>query len=331
MLEKYNQGTCTPEETAIVEHWFDSIQQDQTTSMDDGELDFQLSDIKSRIDQQIALPKPIRRIRSWYIAAAAAALLIIAGLFWFNQRTPVNDTADKVTLAPAPALAIRTIKNGFVEHSTPRMVKDTISLPDGSTILLNAGSRLRYPEKFSNTERSIWLEEGEAYFDAAQDPARSFVVHTGALTTTALGTTFNIRTYATENKVTVALFTGKVKIDHINKAGSTASSLVLMPNEQVSFDPRQLSLNKTSLKKNNEVSDWKKGYLVFSDASYNELVNGLENHFGVTVMNQSSKTEWNYTGTFHNESLEEVMKTICIATSISYAIKNDTVILVNQH
>nr|WP_240966253.1 FecR family protein [Pseudoflavitalea sp. G-6-1-2] len=211
------------------------------------------------------------------------------------------------------------------------MVRDTIRLEDGSSIVLNAGSKLRYPEHFSDTERSIWLEEGEAYFDATQQQGRPFVVYTNPLTTTALGTTFNIRTYAAENKVTVALFTGKVKVDHLNTSGNRAGSLVLNPSEQVSFNRLQPGLKKTSFAKPEEVYGWKKGHLIFKDASFDEIQTGLGNHFGVTVLNHSSKTTWNYTGIFRNESLKDVMETLCIATSLTYSVKKDTVFLVNKH
>lgn len=327
LLERYNQGACTPEEAVIVEKWFDSIGQQPSIHAGE-ELDLELGDIKSRIDSQIA--PPVRRIPRWYAVAVAVVLLIIAGIFWYNQRTPAHEMASQ-PLNTTPAIAIRTIKNGSVEVITPRMVKDTIQLQDGSTIVLNAGSRLRYPVHFSNSERSFWLEEGEAFFDAAHDQDRPFVVHTGALTTTALSTTFNIRTYATENKVTVALFTGKVKVDHPGRSGNEAASLVLLPSEQVSFNLRQLSVRKTSFAKSEDVSGWKTGSLIFKDASYDEIATGVENHFGVTVINQSSKTTWNYTGTFHNESLKEVMETICLATSLSYTVKKDTVIFVNKY
>jgi len=332
LLDRYNQGICTPEETEMVEQWFDQVNQDQSTRVSEGEFRQELSDIKSRIDRQIAPSSPVRRMRRWYAAAAIAAVLVVTtGIIWFNQRKPVAGPIVNAQPIKTPAIALRTIKNGSVEISTPRMVKDTVTLQDGSTIVLNSGSRLRYPEHFSDTERSIWLEEGEAYFDAAADPGKPFVVHTGPLTTTVLGTTFNIRTYAIENKVTVALFTGKVKVDHLNKAGNQATSLELRPSEQVSFDRRQFSIKKTSFAKPDEVAGWKKGYLVFKDASFDEIATGLKNHFGVTLINQSSKTEWDYTGIFQNESLKDVMKILCLTKSLSYAIKSDTVYLVNKN
>lgn len=331
LLERYNQGLCTPEETELVEQWFNGINQHETSSTGKEELRLQLSDIKSAIDNQLAPQKPVRRMRGWYIAAAAAVLITAVCLFWYNQPTRSVEIAGTPEPAVHIARTTRTVINGSVEIVTPRMVRDTIKLEDGSTIVLNAGSKLRYPEHFSNTERSIWLEEGEAYFDATQQQGRPFVVYTNPLTTTALGTTFNIRTYAAENKVTVALFTGKVKVDHLNTTGNQAGSLVLNPSEQVSFNRLQPALRKTSFAKPEEVYGWKKGHLIFKDASFDELQTGLGNHFGVTVVNQSSKTVWNYTGIFRNESLQDVMETLCIATSLTYSVKKDTVFLVNKH
>ena len=330
LLERYNQGLCTPEEAELVDQWFDQINP-HTPGMNKEDLHLQLSDIKSRIDFQLAPGKPVRRMRRWYIPAAAAAVLIIAGIFWFYPRKPSNIVADNHTQTATPALATRTIKDGSVIISTPRMVKDTIQLEDGSSIVLNAGSRLRYPEHFSNTNRSIWLEEGEAFFDATTDAARPFIVHTGPFTTTVLGTTFNIRTYAAEKLVTVALFTGKVKVDHpIADAGKTAS-LVLHPSEQVSFSLMESNIKKTYNAKSEEYSGWKQGLLVFKDASFTELATRIQNHFGVTVINQSSKTTWNYNGVFRSESLKDVMETLCIATGLSYSIKNNTVYLLNKN
>lgn len=330
LLERYHQGNCTPEEVALVEQWFDHINQQQPVATNEDELEFDLGNIKSKIDNQLAPAQPVPHMGRWYAVAAAALVMIAAGIFWFTQRKPSGEFVTR-PLTTSPLAAIRTVKNGSVEVITPRTIKDTISLQDGSTILLNAGSKLHYPENFSNADRSIWLEEGEAYFDAAEDKARPFIVHTGPLTTTVLGTTFNIRAYALENKVTVALFSGKVKVDHPVNAGSKTSSLVLMPSEQFSFNLHELSLSKSNFAKPLAEKAWQNGFLVFKDASYNELVTRLENHFGITVINRSSKSSWNYTGTFRNESLKDVMETICLATSLSYQINNDTVFLVNKY
>lgn len=331
LLERYNQGNCSPEEAAIVDQWFENINRHQSTYTEEKELDRELDNIRVQLNEHISPAPKVRSIyaRYWY-AAAAAAVLLAAGLFWFNQSAP----GTKPATAPAPIAANhsnRVVKDGFIEITTPKAHKESITLEDGSTVELNAGSKVRYPLHFSDSSRSISLEEGEAFFTVAADPARKFMVNTGELITTALGTSFNIRAYASEHKVTVALVTGKVKVDQLNTNSQSAPSLILLPSEQISYDRVSLSLVKTVFSKPEEVNGWKQGFLIFKDAPYNEIVTGIENRYGVTVINESDKTAWNYNGSFKNESLTEVMDIICLAKTLSYTIKKDTVYLQNKN
>jgi ferric-dicitrate binding protein FerR (iron transport regulator) len=331
LLERYNQGICSPEEAAIVDQWFENINRHQSTYIEEKELDRELDQIKSQLNQHITPAPKVRRMnaRYWY-AAAAAAVLLAAGLFWFNQSSTKHPAANM----PVPLAASesnRVIRNGFVEISTVKGHKESITLEDGSTLELNAGSKVRYPEHFGDSSRTIFLEEGEAFFNVATDPGKRFVVNAGELTTTALGTSFNIRAYASEHKVIVALVSGKVKVDQLNNNTTKTSSLILLPSEQISYDRVSLSLVKTIFNKPEDITGWKQGYLIFKDAPYNEVVTGIENRYGVTVMNESNKKEWNYNGSFKNENLKEVMDIISLAKSLSYTIKNDTVYLQNKN
>ncbi|MGF6850651.1 transmembrane sensor [Chitinophaga sp. W3I9] len=333
LLERYNQGNCSPEEAAIVDQWFENINRHKSTYIADKELDHELDSIRLQLNEHITPTPKVRHIhtRYWY-AATAAIILLAAGLFWFNQQTPRTGPGAGNFQPPVIARqSNRIIRNGFVEITTPKGNKESITLEDGSSLELNAGSKVRYPEHFDSNSRTIFLEEGEAFFNVAADPARKFVVNTGELATTALGTAFNIRAYASEHKVTVALVSGKVKVDQLNKNSQSASSLILLPSEQISYDPISLSLVKSVFNKPEDITGWKQGYLVFKDAPYNEIVTGIENRYDVTVINESDKKEWNYNGSFKNESLKDVMDIICLAKSLSYTIKNDTVHLQNKN
>ncbi|HEY9257201.1 FecR family protein [Chitinophaga sp.] len=333
LLERYNQGSCSPEEAAIVDQWFENINRHQSTYIEEKELDRELDQIKSQLNQHIQPAPQVRRMnaRYWY-AAAAAAVLIAAGLFWFNQSPNTHPATGTIPAPLAAHESNRVIRNGFVEISTLKGHKESIVLEDGSTMELNAGSKVRYPEHFGDSSRTIFLEEGEAFFNVAADPRRRFVVNAGELATTALGTSFNIRAYASEQKVVVALVSGKVKVDQLNSNHlANTSSLILLPSEQLSYDRVSLSLVKSIFNKPEEITGWQQGYLIFKDAPYNEVVTGIENRYGVTVMNESDKKEWNYNGSFKNENLNEVMDIISLAKSLSYTIKNDTVYLQNKN
>jgi ferric-dicitrate binding protein FerR (iron transport regulator) len=331
LLERYNQGNCSPEEAAIVDQWFEHINRHQTNKLPEQQLNNDLADIKQAVNLQItpAVPQPkIKSMKVYWWYAAAAVVAVAIGLVWFNNSDTSSYTTTTNVVAANTTGTTRVVKDGFVELSTTKAHTEHLTLEDGSTVTLNAGSKLRYPEHFDSKSRQLTLEEGEAFFDVAPDQTRQFTVLADNIATTALGTSFNIRAYAKENKVTVALLSGKVKVDQLNKN----NTLILLPSEKISYDKLSLNLVKTSVPQPTEITAWEQGYLIFKDAAYNEIATGLENRFGVTVINNSDKEEWNYTGSFKkNEPIKEVLDVICQIKSLSYTIKNDTVYLQNKN
>ncbi|MGX5819590.1 FecR family protein [Chitinophaga lutea] len=335
VLERYTQGKCTAEETSIIEQWFASVNQHRSAMIDDDFLQEQLDEVKMRLQEHVVAPQPLpgRRTfklrRLWYGAAAAAVLTGIVAVALLNRPMPASPIADMTQPAVRPAVAKtnKVVRNGFVEITTTKGATEKVVLADGSTVIVNASSRIRFPEKFGDKERRVYLEEGEAFFKAASDPARAFVVQSGDVATTALGTSFNIRAYSREHKITVALITGKVKVDHAQKTGP----VILLPSERLSIDCKSLDMAKTTFGKEDEVIGWKQGFLVFRDASYDEVMAEIENRYNVTVVNESGKTEWNYTGFFKDENLQDIFETICLTKNISYEIKQDTIFLKSKN
>nr|WP_255578507.1 FecR family protein [Chitinophaga sp. sic0106] len=300
--------------------------------MNDDALNLQLDEVKHLINEQITpavdatVPAKVRNLRPWYIGIAAAAVVAAVVLLFTNNRHTTAPASPEL-LATTTKTVTRTVSNGFVAVATPYGLKETITLEDGSTIAMNGGTKVHYPEHFTSTARQIFLDEGEAMFDAAHDPARSFTVYSGDLSTIALGTSFNIRAYASEADITVALITGKVKVE---KTGNANNATILMPSEQLRYNRTSLELIKSSFANPDNIIGWRKGYLIFDGAGFNDIAAALQNRFGVTVINNSNKIEWNYKGSFtKNESLSEVLDVICTIKSLTYTIKSDTVYLEN--
>jgi len=329
ILERYTQGQCTAEESAIIEKWFEGVNRHHSTPVAHDDLSLELEAVKQSIHESIQAPR--RRMRTLYYVTAAASVLLLAGAWLFTYLKPFRSAAPATpSLARNEAgKSSRTVKDGFMELRTAKGATERVVLADGSTIVVNAGSHIRYPVQFAANRRDVYLEEGEAFFTVAPNDKSTFTVHTRNLQTTALGTSFNIRSYAHENRITVALLTGKVKIDRMQDGKPAENAVILLPNEQVHYDVQSLQLVKTSFEKPEEITGWKQGYLVFKDASYNEVITEIENRYGVTVINHSNKTEWKYTGFFKEESLQDVVETICLAKSLSYTISNDTIVLKN--
>lgn len=116
-----------------------------------------------------------------WLPAAAVMILLIAGWWLWHKRTGADAVVAKVENKPLPGAGVIN-KSKFIH------------LPDGSTVLLNEGSKLDFGNDFNTGSRQVVLT-GEAYFDIKHDERRPFVVHTGKVYTTVLGTAFNIRAW----------------------------------------------------------------------------------------------------------------------------------------
>lgn len=144
---------------------------------------------------------------TWKIAAAVSLLLMAT---WWWQRD--------VDTAPPPLIAFTTTVGE----------KHAVVLPDGSKVWLNGASTLTYHQG-TEQQRMVTLT-GEAFFEVARDENKPFVIQTGELATTVLGTSFNIRAYADED-VEVAVNTGQVAVE--NKR--TQQSVLLQAADVVTY------------------------------------------------------------------------------------------------
>ena len=198
----------------------------------------------------------------------AAALVIVAGVaiaLWLSNRS-----SDKT-------YTIATI-SGQIK---------TITLPDNSKVTLNGNSTLSYKGDWDDKKpREVWIE-GEGYFDVKHfnkdtlhiNPSDRFVVHCGDVNVEVLGTTFNVK--ARSGKTNVALLTGKIRIDYVDKA-TVSKPLVLAPGDYVEYAGKELLVNK-KMAKPAQVTAWTSDEISFTDATLKEITEALRDRFGYTV------------------------------------------------
>lgn len=246
----------------------------------------------------------------------AASLFIVAGVYcgfhWFQPRQDEQPIAD--------------IKTVIKEN--PKGRKSRIQLPDSSFIWLNSESKVEFAEELAGGTRTVKLS-GEAFFEVTKDPQRPFVVATGGVSITALGTAFNVRAYAEDKHIEVALSEGRVKVEknrsdqvqreqrfYLDPLQSIRFSKIDNTIDQGVFDPR-------------EVLAWKEGIIFFDDASFEEVIHKLGRWYGVEfiIVNQQKMGDWNYSSEFHNESLENVLRSIGFSKEFEFKIQDDTVTL----
>lgn len=186
-----------------------------------------------------------------------------------------------------------------------------VTLPDGSIITLNKNASLHYAEAFASREVHL---TGEAFFDVAKDSLRPFVIYTHEVTTTVLGTSFNIQ--ATTNEVVVSVATGKVKVS------DGTQTEMLKPYEKVTYHHQGFTKQTTTLAE----LDWTDRALIFEDASLEEAARKIAKHFEVSVsFKNDALKKCLITGKFKNQSLETVLKVIAFSNDMHYVIKNDVV------
>jgi transmembrane sensor len=234
----------------------------------------------------------------------AFSLSLIFGLFFKSEPIKTEYIADLV----------------YDEYSAPPGVKSTLTMQDGSKVWLNSGSSVRFIKNFEEDKRIIYLE-GEAYFEVAKDSLRPFSVITGEVTTTALGTSFNISAYPHED-LKIALVEGKVAVEVVQ----TEDSRVLLEKGEA------LKINTNSGEVKKELFDselviaWTKKKIIFQGVKLAEAVRILENWYGIKFKFQNNPSpDLVLYGVFQDETLENILEGLSYSARFQYKIKKDEV------
>ncbi len=276
--------------------------------------------LKARIEDDVAskdidFGKPNREVNSIHLQQwlkYAAILLMAIGLAWTTYHI--------VNLQEADQLQITT-----VEKSNPNGRKTTFELPDGTRVNLNAASKLKYVDDVENNKRIVYLS-GEAFFDVAKDKAKPFSVITKGISTTALGTSFNVKAYADDPLVKVLLMTGKVGVEYLS---AKSNGLILNPGMGAEYDSNKGDLMSKDFDFEKEMG-WKQGIIVLDKVGLPTVIQELERWYGVKMQIQNGQKagDWNYSGRFQNESLENVLSTMGHVKGFNYKIDNKTVTII---
>jgi transmembrane sensor len=226
--------------------------------------------------------------------AAAVLVVVIASFFTYHYYflRPANHVMVPLASVSKPA------------------ADQCITLSDGSKVLLHKDAHVQFDSIFAGETREVTLT-GEAYFDIRHDK-RPFIVHTGNIKTTVLGTAFNINEH--DAAIIITVTKGKVKVE--NGAGDFG---ILRGNEQITVDRVHNKLKKTQVDAGAVIA-WKKRYLLFNDASMKDAVLELEQRFHVTITLMNPALEnCNVTATFTGgEPLEQIIKVLSKINNMDY-------------
>ena len=301
LLQKQLNGTITEEERHELTVMMESLSEEETRELHHVVWDGFTSNIKlSDIQTQRILSKiKHHSSRNLYIriATIAATLLLIVGIAIYLY-IPTNNS--------------RIItESQILPYSQPTNYIRHITLKDGSTVILKAGSRLLT----SSDARNVSLE-GEAYFDIVHHSRRYFVIHTGHVTTTVLGTAFNIS--AKKGNVTVLVTRGRVKVDD-----GSRTLAILGVNDEICYRVDHTFTTSQNMNTVKKVESWTREGMTFDHRTLADIVRSISIRYGVNITITDSRlaSEKVYVSFSGTESLEEVMRTLsCLLPNMKYSI-----------
>ncbi|SHN33268.1 FecR family protein [Cyclobacterium lianum] len=243
-------------------------------------------------------------IRVAGILALAIGMGFLFRWIYSEPVIPLTDTPESV----------------YVEHKTVPGVKSHLTLSDGSVVILNSGSELRYLKNFEKNRREVFLE-GEAFFSVARDSLKPFSVNSRGSTTTALGTSFNVKAYAGET-VNISLLTGKVAVDMKEDANE---AVTLLPGEGLVIDTEKEQLAKTRFDKD-LVIGWTRKWIIFKETPLMEAIRVLENWYGVQISIENRPlNQVLLSGKFQDETLENVLEGLKFSARFEFTIDSEDV------
>lgn len=213
----------------------------------------------------------------WF-SRIAASILIIASSYWlYHEHTKID----------------------YIVKTTSKNQIDSVTLKDGSVIILAENSELKYPINFGSAKREIMLLRGKGFFKIAKDPQHPFKVIINKSDVEVLGTTFNIR--LGKNTIDLSVKTGRVLFTPYKDGAAS----MLTNGQAISYNIDK----KEFLTKNAQNGDaWLTKELIFVDTPLEDVCEQLSDYYNIRIKLQDKKQgSEKLNAKFINQSLDDVL------------------------
>ncbi|MDR2920285.1 MAG: FecR family protein [Tannerella sp.] len=248
-------------------------------------------------------------IKWWSKIAASVLILLTTGILAFY--------AGRSTDKKEPQIA-------YYETSVPLGAQSKVVLPDQSVVWINAGSSIKYHEDTEKQTRNINLE-GEAYFEVSKNQDMPFIVESGSLQVSVLGTSFNVKAYENQETIDIVLVSGKVEVRSENKQDD---AYLLSPDEMLSYNKQTNHAEKSMVQSLNYCA-WKNGQLKFDEQQFALLAKDLERIYNVQIEVKSDllKTE-RFSGSFsYDYSINDILREIDVEKKYTWKQNGNQIII----
>lgn len=287
------------------ELWFSSVSKEALAKYD---KDVAFAAFRQRIVSSQPQPETSVRHLSWLKYAAAIVAVIIVGFFSYKGGQSQLEAAL-----------------GDIVVEAPQGSRSEMTLPDGTKVWLNAGSRISYSQAFGYSIRLIKLE-GEGYFEVAHNERLPFSVESENVRVKVLGTKFNFRDYPTDAEATISLAEGSVAM---NSMKHTSPDELLKPGQRAVVNKQTGKIKIGTYEVANAIQ-WTNGQLIFDGEPLRDIIKDLERCYNVQIIVKNTALyNLHFYGTFvrQEQSLREVLDALAATGKIRYELKDKKITL----
>lgn len=250
---------------------------------------------------------------------SAASVILIVGWALVLNFKDVSPAASVIPISAKNNLSPSTLESVWKEVANTGNQVMKYQLPDASLLTIYPGSSIRYEGKFDQKLRNVYLK-GKARFKVKRNPMRPFSVYSGALKTTALGTSFTINTNGPQ--ISVKLHTGKIVVANTSTKktlayiSSVGSTLLYDPSLKLARVIKAVEPTSHPA----EVLKREGSMVTMKNLPLQKVLHLLKDSYGIRIQsNPAEISTISFTGKVDTgkERAEDVLKLICLINDMT--------------
>ena len=320
LLQKFQNGDCTPEEIIFLEGVVnESIVTHSELSIfkDENEMQSEEGRMWNKLNDELFSKSKIRNFNKhnlWVQITLAACLLLVVSFsiyLYFPEFFRSNVISDR-----------------GMETQNNANTNQTLTLPDGSKVILEKNSSIIVSEDFGKVNRTVLLK-GKAFFKVVRNEKKPFLVRMGNLVTEVLGTSFKVGADNQNKSIEVAVISGKVSVYATSKNGISKklNGVVLTPNLKAIYNTENQTIQESIVETPQLLlPNLQKSDFVFDEIQFGDLRDRLKLFYGVDIIFVNREIEkCLFTGDLGGLDLYKQLDVACTSISAKYEVRGATI------